>query len=240
MWIDKGLEVNPNNDSMHPISSQGTNQTAAMAVSLAGGTNVGSGAGQWDITSTSTISCTACHGSSAGAGDSHASTHRGILRWNYQDRVLNTAGVAYAGTDFTLCWQCHSQGPFTLTKSGTTWSASDETSGATNFSYLHTFHASQIADVNDNASAGTDIDVSGDGNGNAVCAECHFRLHSTADVVSGQNLNSGNKSRLVNFAPNVMSVDGGGTPVTWVMKNGATPGSCTLTCHGYTHTDSQY
>ena len=155
---------------------------------------------------------------------------------------MNASSSTYAATDFTLCWQCHAQDPFTLTKAGSSWSANDETSGATNFSYLHTFHISQIASVNDNPGpgVGTNIDTAGDGNGNAICAECHFRLHSTAQVVAGQDLNGGSKTRLVNFAPNVVSVDGGTTPVTWVMKNGATPGSCTLTCHGYTHSGLQY
>lgn len=238
MWLDKGQDVNPANDSMHPISGPGTNQSTAMANSLAGGTNVGSGAGQWDLSTSSTVSCTMCHGSSASRGDAHASANRGILRAKYRDRVLMAPGEAFATSDFALCWQCHSSDPFTLTKDGSgNWPSPDPSTDATNFGYLHTFHMGAIPSPSPTLGASTDIDMSGAGEGNALCSECHFRLHSTASVVGDQDLNSGDRTRLVNFAPDVQP-NPGGTPITWVMRNGSTQGYCALTCHGHLHTSA--
>jgi predicted CXXCH cytochrome family protein len=218
--LDKGIELNPANGSYHPIEAAGTNGTDAMAASLAGGT-------LWQFGRGDTVRCVNCHGdpSKAGAGAttgpddrlaSHASPERGILIAPYRDRLLKPAGEAYQPTDFTLCFLCHSSEPFTV-----------ESSTATNFS-LHAKHVSGLAD---RPGGGTDIDVGGAGEGDAICAECHFRLHSTALAVQADERDN---SRLVNFAPNVEPYLG---TLTWAAGPG---GSCTLVCHGQVHDGVPY
>lgn len=218
--LDKGIELNPANGAYHPIEAPGKNVTAAMAASLAGGT-------LWQFSVGDTIRCVNCHGDPAKAqpGDTtgpdarlapHASTERGLLIAPYRDRLLTSSGVGYQGTDFRLCFLCHSATPFTATSSG-----------ATNFD-LHARHVSGIPNW---GSGGTDIDSSGDGQGNAICAECHFRLHSTALAVKPGDVNN---ARLVNFAPNVLPRSG---VLRWV---GGASESCTLTCHSVSHRAAGY
>jgi hypothetical protein len=80
--------------------------------------------------------------------------------------------------------------------------------------------------------------VVGAGSGNAICAECHFRTHSTESKVGDQGTYSG----LVNFAPNVTGVDGKPLDSRAWLKSVSDPqgGSCTLTCHGKVHVDVRY
>jgi hypothetical protein len=104
-----------------------------------------------------------------------------------------------------------------------------ETTTATNFKF-HYKHMSAIATGNGGTAS---IDTEGEGTGNALCAECHFRLHSTTFAVPGQILPD---TRLVNFAPNVQANSGG---ITWE-STGVGKGSCTLTCHGVAHDDFTY
>jgi len=149
----------------------------------------------------------------------HTSSNRGILIRNYQDRVLKSTGDAYSAGNFALCYVCHAEAPF----------APGGNNKATNFSY-HKLHLNSLAD---GSSGGTDIDTPGAGQGNAVCAECHFRLHSTTNKVGAQVVDG---SRLVNFAPNVTSSGG---VISWT-PSGTGGGSCTLTCHGKTHDAKTY
>lgn len=216
--LDKGIELNPANGSYHPIEAAGKNGTAAMTASLAGGT-------LWQFNVGSTIRCVNCHGDPSkvvpgtdpGARLApHASTERGLLIAPYRDRLLKSSGEAYAGTDFTLCFLCHSATPFTATGSG-----------ATDFD----LHATHIGGIAGKGSGGVDIDVAGAGQGNAICAECHFRLHSTALAVKPGDVNN---ARLVNFAPNVLPRSG---VLAWT---GAGSGTCTLTCHGVSHRTTSY
>ncbi|MHB8275471.1 MAG: hypothetical protein ACYDC9_12015, partial [Dermatophilaceae bacterium] len=95
---------------------------------------------------------------------------------------------------------------------------------------FHGFHLTKISGV---GSGGTDIDTPGAGAGNAICAECHFRLHSTTYKDGTQTVPG---SRLVSFAPNVTPA--GGTR-QWA-STGTGSGSCTLTCHGYQHMGKSY
>jgi hypothetical protein len=78
----------------------------------------------------------------------------------------------------------------------------------------------------------TDINVAGAGQGNAICAECHFELHST-DLA----LWTGNRtySRGVNFAPNVQPRPAYAYPL-W----DAGTRTCALVCHGVDHEDKSY
>jgi len=86
-------------------------------------------------------------------------------------------------------------------------------------------------------SSDTNIDTPGAGGGNAICAECHFRLHSTTYKVPGQ-VTPG--TRLVNFAPDVIpSVTNGIPDLSWE-PNGTGHGSCYLSCHGVVHKGWSY
>jgi predicted CXXCH cytochrome family protein len=241
--LDKAAEFNPANASFHPVEAAGKNDTDAMKASLAGTSTYK----LWNFNVGSTIRCLNCHASSttpdtipdpvdaAGAGGSlppHTSGNRGILLRNYLDRQLkpavDTASVkaAYSAGDFALCYVCHGEAPFV-----------DSSSNATNFN-LHAKHLTALGV----GAGGTDIDKAGDGQGNAICAECHFRIHSTTNKVGSQVIPG---SRLVNFAPNVEPFvpesAPTGTTGTLSWTAGATSGgTCTLTCHGQPHDGYKY
>jgi hypothetical protein len=241
--LDKAVEFNPANPSFHPVEAAGTNQTAKMAASLAGTSPYK----LWNFSTTSTVRCVNCHASSATSGPNppgpvvdpalprpgsalvtHASANRGILLRPYRDRVLKSATENYAAKDFALCYMCHAEEPFVNVEGV-------GASRATNFQY-HGLHLNQLAGV---GSPGTDIDTPGVGQGNAICAECHYRLHSTTNKVpmagKAQNVDG---TRLVNFAPDVTPLSGSTAPM-W-RSAGVGKGSCSLTCHGYSHDNRIY
>jgi len=232
-FLDKGVEFNPANASYHPVEAKGKNQSTKMADSLAGTSPYK----LWNFTIGSTIRCLNCHasGSTPGAtpplpppGDPtlpkpgsalapHTSSNRGILLRNYKDRVLKTTNAAYSAGDFALCFVCHAEEPF----------KNESSTVATNFS-VHGYHLTKLTGM---GSANTDIDLAGAGGGNAICAECHFRIHSTTNKV-GQPGGAG----LVSFAPNVEPF---GTTLSWT-RGTTGSGSCTLTCHGKQHDGKSY
>jgi len=244
--LDKAVEFNPANSSFHPIEAAGKNQTAAMKASLAGESQFK----LWNFQSTDTIRCVSCHASSATSGPNpplvgdqtlpqagsslapHTSVNRGILLRNYQDRVLKSSTDAYSAGDFALCFTCHGEAPFGPSDPATATAAASQT----NFSF-HSKHLTGLL----NKGSGTDIDTPGQGEGNAICAECHFRLHSTTNKVGAQTLTGDpvTGSRLVNFAPNVQPLGGVGGTLSWT-STGIGSGSCTLTCHGKDHTGYTY
>ena len=224
--LDKGIEFNPNNPSFHPVEAKGKNETAAMTASLAGT----SPSKLWDFTVGSTIRCLNCHAS--GSTDTttdptltapgaalapHSSSNRGILLKNYRDRVLKSTIDPYSSGDFALCYGCHAEEPFVAGGSAST---------KTNFSE-HSRHLNLLSSKGNGL---TSIDTPGDGQGNAICAECHFRIHSTTSEVGVVG-----NTRLVSFAPNVQP--NGGT-LSWTAATTTAPGSCTLTCHGHDDTDA--
>ena len=227
--LDKGIELNPNNPSYHPVEAAGKNQTPKMAASLAGASPYK----LWNFTTGSTIRCLNCHASGTTPDTTptplplpgsvlapHTSSNRGILIKNYRDRVLASTTAAYNSSDFALCYTCHSDTPFATDGGGT---------DRTNF-FLHGYHTAALKGM---GSSDTNIDTPGAGGGNAICAECHFRLHSTTNKVGTQVVDG---TRLVNFAPDVQPYNG---VISWTP--GATGhGSCTLTCHGVTHTPRSY
>jgi predicted CXXCH cytochrome family protein len=226
--LDKAVELNPANASYHPVEAPGKNETDAMKASLAGTSPYK----LWNFTTGSTVRCLNCHANGStptpqpgvdGALPTHASNNRGILLRNYQDRVLESKAKAYSAGDFALCYVCHSEEPFAN-------SASPFNSTGTNFKF-HGLHVTGLAGKGDGS---TTIDKAGDGQGNAICAECHFRIHSTTNKVP----QAVDGSHLVNFAPNVQPtvLDGG---ISWTSGT-AGGGSCTLTCHGYTHNALKY
>jgi len=112
---------------------------------------------------------------------------------------LKPVNEAYQGSEFALCFTCHDSGPFEA--AGT---------GGTNFD-LHAQHLGELADAT---------------TANAVCAECHARLHASAAEAG---------SKLVNFAPNVQPSQLG--TLEWT---GTVGRSCTLTCHGFEHVGEGY
>ena len=129
--------------------------------------------------------------------------------------------------DFALCFLCHSEAPFADT--------SGNARSDTNFRE-HGFHMGRLQW---RGSGGTDIDVAGAGQGNSLCAECHYRTHSTQSAYQTSN---NTYKRLVNFAPNVRPRGGvAGNPLTWTFTAGSpATGTCTLMCHGADHTPKGY
>ncbi len=231
---DKRTELDPANASYHPVEAPGKNTTTAMANSLAGGK-------LWQFTTTgatSTVRCANCHGNYRLVGSPptpnapassarlapHASQYRGLLIANYRDRLLKTSTEAYATNDFALCYLCHKEAPFQDT--------SGSTRTDTNFRF-HGFHLGNISGNPGGGGAGTDIDTAGVGQGNGICAECHYRVHGTALAPWSGNQNY---QRGVNFAPNVRPV-GGQTNPNW---SGPANKTCTLVCHGKSHNPESY
>lgn len=228
--LDKGVEFNPANPSFHPIEAAGKNQTAKMTASLAGPSPYK----MWDFNATSTVRCLNCHTSGTtpdttsvplplpgSALQPHTSSNRGILLKNYRDRLLATTNAAYNNADFALCYTCHSNTPFASESGGT---------DRTNFR-LHGYHTAKLAGM---GSSITDIDTPGAGGGNAICAECHFRLHSTTNKVGAQVIDG---TRLVNFAPNVTPNDKG--VISWT-RSATGGGTCALKCHNVNHDAKKY
>jgi len=224
--LDKAVEFNPSNASYHPVEAAGTNATAAMANSLSGTSPYK----LWTFQTDSTIRCVNCHGDSRlstpgsppGADARlapHAVPNRSLLMAPYRDRTLKPAAEPYSAADFALCFQCHAESPMV--------DFSGDPNGATRFS----FHGYHLNAIDAEGLGGLDIDVAGQGEGNAICAECHFRIHGSSEAVNGQADNA----RLVNFAPNVRPYGG---VLRWTGT--AAGGSCTLICHGITHSNWSY
>ena len=225
--LDKAIEFNPANPSYHPVEAPGKNPSPMMAASLAGPSPYK----QWNFTTSSVISCANCHSNyqrfnlvtppSANASSPlHASNTAGILRQPYRNRLLKPAGEAYKDSDFALCFMCHSNTPFATDGGGT---------DRTNF-FLHGYHTAALAGQGNPLNL---IDNPGAGGGNAICAECHFRQHSTTFKDSSVAPQIINGTRLVSFAPDVQASSTGARKWT---STGIGQGSCTLTCHGHDHT----
>jgi predicted CXXCH cytochrome family protein len=218
--LDKAVEFNPANLSYHPVEAAGKNQTSTMAGSLSG-TAPGK---LWTFTTSGLVRCQNCHGPSSATTptadaqlDNHASANRGILLRNYRDRSLHIGNEPYAATDFALCYLCHAEAPMVDT------SGNSRTDTAFRF---HGYHLTIMGGIG--SSTDRSIDVDGAGSGNAVCAECHFRIHGSSYPVDGQ----APAKALVNFAPNIQPVGG---QIRWVQKTSTQAGSCTLRCHGKDH-----
>jgi hypothetical protein len=231
-WLDKAAEINPatpGNNSMHPIMAMGTNHTETMTANLAGT----SAYKRWTFSDSDTVRCTNCHANSAGTGTAgqgmptHASPNRGILILPYQDRVLLSSSDTATTSRFALCFACHSDVPFKSASSGQ----------KTAFD-LHYAHMASYKGNGTPRSGSVTIDTADAGNGFPLCAECHFRLHSTKNAFnvkapgnpSGQDITG---TRLVNFAPNVTASASG--VLNWTPRVGSFAGSCELTCHGFDH-----
>ena len=150
----------------------------------------------------------------------HSSQYRSILIANYRNRALKAQNEAYNTNDFALCYLCHSEAPFSTTGDGPRTD--------TNFRY----HGMHLNSIENEGSGGTDINAAGAGQGNAICAECHFELHSTNLAPWSANRTY---SRGVNFAPNVQARTGQIAPA-WDLGSR----SCALVCHGEDHSNESY
>ena len=237
--LDKGLELDPLNAvSFHPIEAAGTNRTPAMTASLKGESTYK----LWNFSATDTVRCTNCHAGpdTPAKGTTpdqllpvHASSQRGILLAPYRDRDLKPAKEPYAAADFALCYLCHADAPMSdpTATSATNFNGTPAAPYAATFQSLHALHLAGTATVSTGLAG--DIDTPGAGQGNATCAECHFRLHSTAIAY---NTGDRGNSRLVNFAPDVLPYNG---TLSWT-STGVGQGGCTLVCHGYTHNAVTY
>ena len=217
---DTAAEFDPSNASFHPIESKGTNQSSTMTHNLSGTSPYK----LWDFATTDVVRCVNCHGDYRLANPAapprvnallapHTSPYPGILMNNYRNRILKSSGEAYSAADFALCYQCHTESPY-VDQTG-------DPRGDTDFRF-HGFHLNQIGG---NGSGGQDINTAGDGQGNALCAECHFQSHGQGTNVAG----NASGERLVNFAPDVQpNTDG-------LLEWDSTNHTCSLLCHGENH-----
>lgn len=240
---DKGTELNPANTSFHPVEAAGKNTSTAMANSLAGTSPYK----LWVFTIGSTVRCVNCHGdprkvAAWPAAGSDLAPHavpsvvaadgtqlnRGLLLQPYRDRILKGPADFYNSTDSALCLGCHKEAPFV--------DVSGNARTDTNFR-LHGKHVSSLR--NKGAGIG-DIDTAGAGRGNAICSECHFRIHSTSSVNDFRTgtLQTGTDAGLVIFAPNVGKSSTTNT-ISWT-RTGTSSGTCAITCHGQDHEPKSY
>ncbi len=224
---DVGAEFDPANTSYHPVEAPGRNASSALQQSLAGGK-------LWNFTTSSTIRCVNCHGNyrlvgspavpGTPPGDArlapHTSRYRGLLIANYRDRDLKPANELYNSGDFALCFLCHREAPFT------------DVSGDPRPDTNYPFHGVHISGIRGMGAGGLEIDTAGAGQGNAICAECHFRTHGTAFAPWSANRTYPGD---VNFAPDVQPVSGAAAPV-WDRA----ARTCTLVCHGKSHNPMRY
>jgi hypothetical protein len=237
--LDKGIELNPANAAYHPVEAAGRNQTAQMAASLAGTSPFKA----WDLSTDATVRCTSCHGDPSTVNQTatalplrpdvdapqaaHGSPNRGLLIAPYRDRVLKPAGEAYDAEDFALCYLCHAERPFV---------DPNHDPGAPDT--LFPLHGQHLVALAGTAGTNLSIDASGADGGLAICAECHFRIHSSAIAYQPGDqapvARGGGVPALVDFAPDVAA--GASAARAWLVPDSEGAGSCTLTCHGHTHT----
>ncbi|OGT25348.1 MAG: hypothetical protein A2Z17_04670 [Gammaproteobacteria bacterium RBG_16_66_13] len=233
---DKLVDIDPTlGGSYHPVAGAGAGGSPELSRSLSGGT-------LWQFTTGDTVRCVNCHanyralsgGAQPAASDRlapHVSRYPSLLIAEYQ-RSLKPPSSAndYDPGQYQLCFLCHSPAPFA--------DPSGDRRADTRFP-MHGYHLNKLYDEYEgSASLSLDIDDPEAGSGNAICSECHFRIHSTR---SAANPGDRNNSGLVNFAPNVLpDPESGGGPL-W-QPNLQTPasGSCTLLCHGQPHSGWGY
>lgn len=224
---DKAAELNPANAAYHPVEAAGRSSSTQLNNSLAGSSPYK----LWIFTTGQQVRCLNCHGNYRLANPAsppapnarlapHTSRNRSLLMNNYKSRTLNSKGTDFNAANFALCLQCHAVGPFA--------DRSGDPRPDTNFN-KHGFH---LGHIDGKGEGGLDINVPGAGQGNAVCAECHFRMHSTAFAY---HPNQQNNPRMVNFGPQATGPSGTGSPV-WDGTNR----TCSLRCHGETHVNRPY
>ena len=146
--------------------------------------------------------CASCH-------SPHRASETYLTVNVYRTNPLRAAAEPYSGADFTLCITCHVETPFA------------DTSGSPNDATQFAGHGYHMGDIMNEGLGGLDIEAPGDGQGNALCAECHYNLHGLPTSERG----------LVQFAPDVQPYPATGGTITWDPQ----AQTCTLTCHGKDH-----
>ncbi len=224
--LDKGIELNPANVSYHPVEAAGKNQTSAMALSLAGTSPYK----LWVFETDDTVRCQNCHGASSvvdqlpepavnASLDNHASANRGILVAPYKDRTLN-APRALPGAELRALLR--------LPRGGADGGRQRRPPQRHELQLARLPHERHQRRQR-RGSGGLDIDVPGDGPGNATCAECHFRTHGTALAVNGQAAGHGPRELRSQRPAHARR------PRASCRPRPTTMGTCTLTCHGKPH-----
>ena len=109
---------------------------------------------------------------------------------------------------------------------------------AADFAFCYICHAAApFNDTSKNSRADTNFPLHGfhmrgiSGSGNAICKDCHESIHGTATASQATQRTT---SRLVAFWP-ALTAPGGGAP-SW----SAAGRSCTVRCHGMSHTNENY
>ncbi len=202
--FDKAAELD-GTGSFHPITQQGKNQTAVLQANLQNGR-------LWHFSTTDTVRCVNCHGnkllvnySATMALNSPAKDARLAPHGSTNRSILIANYNDVVGTQMSS-WN---ENNFALCFLCHDPGVFDRTSNNTNFN-RHQLHAGELR---------------------FVCAECHYRVHSTTSAYYSQNVGF---DRLINFAPDVTG-SGGAQPL-WSLTNR----TCTLTCHGENHSGFSY
>lgn len=202
--FDKAAELGATTGSFHPVAKAGTNQTAVLQANLQAGR-------LWRFNTGDTIRCTNCHGNR--------------LLVNYSSSMLletparNAVLAPHGSTNRSILIANYVDAP------GTALAYNEG-----NYALCFLCHD---PDVFSGSSTNTNFPLHKQHvvDQGAVCAECHYRLHSTKSAFYPANADY---ARLVNFAPDV--TNGGVLAPVWSLASQ----SCTLTCHGKSHSASLY
>lgn len=216
---NKRTEFQPANSAFHPIAARGRNLSANLNAQLTPN----------GLSVNAQIRCTDCHNSNAFATTTgrvtssptspsgpHGSTNAPLLRANYR---RDPGATSYQVNNFALCFRCHSATVLLGATAGASTNFDDQINGRDN---LHEVHLRDR------------ISKSG-----AVCASCHYNIHSNQETTTTQyNVNgvvsttppAGVPSRLVNFHPNVRGIGGRPRPEWW-FNTGTRERRCYLACH---------
>ena len=216
---NKRTEFQPTNSSFHPVVARGRNTSANLNAQLTPN----------GLSVNAVIRCTDCHNSNAFATTTgrvvgtltspsgpHGSTNTVMLRAAY----VRTPGVlSYSANNFALCFRCHSAAVLLSQTSGASTNFDDQIQGRDNLHELHLVNR---------------IDKTG-----AVCASCHFNVHSNQQTTTTQfNINgvvfltppAGTPTRNVNFHPNIRGIGGRARPEWW-FNTTTRERRCYLACH---------
>lgn len=216
---NKRTEFQPTNSAFHPVAARGRNTSANLNAQLSPN----------GLSVNAMIRCTDCHNSNAfatttgrvvgtpgSASGPHGSTNQPLLRANYR---RTPGATSYAASNFALCFRCHSPAVLLSRTSGASTNFEDDINGKGN---LHQVHL-------DDRIAKT----------GAVCASCHFNVHSNQETITTQyNVNgivyttppAATPTRNVSFHPSIRGIGGRARPEWWI-NTSTRERRCYLQCH---------
>ena len=216
---NKRTEFQPTNSAFHPVVSPGRNRSANLNAQLTPN----------GLSVNATVRCTDCHNSEAFSTSTgrvtpvagspsgpHGSSNSPMLRANYRRAP---GATTYSANNFALCYRCHSATVLLGATSGASTNFDDQINGRDN---LHDLHLRNR------------IDKTG-----AVCASCHFNIHSNQETSTTQyNINGvvsttpplGTPTRNVSFHPNIRGIGGRARPEWW-FNTATRERRCYLACH---------